>query len=73
MSNTQTTTREIKTNRPVSQSDIITALKGSMEPIFDHFEQKLLEGDGKTLHMSISANGGKVNLKYGITDIEEGD
>lgn len=64
-----TTTTRIKTDRPVTDSELLNALKNSMRPIFAHLEEKLLEGDGKVLRISISVKAGKIKLQYGIGEI----
>lgn len=64
-----TTTTRIKTARPVTDSELLNALKNSMTPIFAHLEEKLLEGDGKVLEISISVKAGKIKLQYGIGEI----
>lgn len=64
-----TTTTRIKTNRPVTESELLNALKNSMTPIFAHLEEKLLEGDGKVLDISISVKAGKIELLYGIGEM----
>ena len=65
----ETTTRRFKTSRPVTESELLTAIKNSMTPIFAHLEEKLLEGDGKVLEISISVKAGKIKLQYGIGEI----
>lgn len=62
--------RTIKTARPVSRSELLTALKNAMGPVFEHFEQRLVEGDGKALDIRITANGGKVRFDYGISAMQ---
>ncbi len=64
-----TTTRTFKTSRPVTDSELLNALKNSMDPIFTHFEEKLLEGDGKVLEIAVSVKEGKIKLQYGIGEI----
>jgi len=65
----KTVTTKIKTARPVTDSELLNALKNSMGPIFSHFEERLAEGDGKVLEISITAKDGKIKLQYGIGEI----
>jgi len=65
-----TVTTRIKTSRPITQSELITALKRSMDPIFAHLEEELLKGDGKVLDIQITAKGGEVKLLYGVGEIQ---
>lgn len=67
-----TTTRRFKTSRPVTDSELLNALKNSMDPIFAHLEEKLLEGDGKVLEISVSVKAGKIKLQYGIGEMPDG-
>lgn len=65
----ETTTRRFKTSRPITENELLTAIKNSMTPIFAHLEEKLLESDGKVLEISISVKAGKIKLQYGIGEI----
>jgi hypothetical protein len=56
----------IKTAKPVTQSQLVMALKNAMGPIFEHFEEKLRESDGQILDIQISVTGCNVALNYGI-------
>lgn len=68
----ESTTETIKLDRNLSESELLQALKQSMDPIFEHFEEKLVkEGDGKTLHIAVTVNEGKISLQYGIGPVEE--
>lgn len=55
-----------------SQSQILNALKGSLDPIFAYLEDKLAEGDGKFLDIRVAVRGGKISMSYGVNDIPEG-
>ena len=70
MSGGMTTTR-IKTDKPVTQSQLLSALRESMGPIFSHFEEELMKSDGKILDIRISAKGFNVKIEYGIGEVEE--
>lgn len=59
-------TTNYKLRRPITDSELLTALKESMHPIFAHLEEKLAEKDGQTLEISIAAEAGKVKLSYGV-------
>ncbi len=65
----KTKTRSFKTKRPITDSELLAALKNSMGPIFTHFEEKLLEKDGRILDIRIMAKKGSIKLEYGIGDI----
>ena len=65
----ETMTRNFKTSRPVTESELLQALKKSMTPIFAHLEEKLMEGDGKVLEIAITVKAGKIKLQYGIGEI----
>jgi hypothetical protein len=64
-------TTSIKTARPVSQSELLKAIQGSLGPVFDHFEEQLLKGDGKRLDICITAKAGKIRLYYGVSPMKE--
>ena len=60
------TTTHIKTDRPVTDSQMVKALKNSMGPIFDHFEEELAKNPARVLDIRITAKPGSLNLEYGI-------
>ena len=63
------TTTHHKLSRPITDSELIQALKNSMGPIFAHFEEKLGDwSEGKVLDIRIIATAGKLKLEYGIGD-----
>lgn len=65
-------TRSFKTTRPITDSELLNALKNSMSPIFTHLEEELLKSDGKQLDIQITVNAGKISLKYGVgNDVSE--
>lgn len=64
--------RSFKTARPVTESELLRALQGSLGPIFEHFEGCLLERDGRVLDLQISVKAGEVSLKWGVGDLEGG-
>lgn len=63
------TTTHIKTQRPVSDSEMVRALKNSMGPIFAHFEEELAKKPGRVLDIRITAKPGNLHLEYGIGDV----
>ncbi len=63
-------TTKIKTARPVTDSELLTALKNSMGPIFAHFEEEILKGGGKVLEISVSFETGRVKMQYGVHDLD---
>ena len=63
------TTRTYKTSRPVTDSELLNALKNSIDPIFAHLEEKLLEEDGQSLQILVTVKAGKISLKYGVAKI----
>lgn len=67
----ETITTTVKTKRPITDSEMLHALKDSMGPIFEHFEEKLKDSDGQVLVMEVTAQEGKVKLSYGFRSIEE--
>jgi hypothetical protein len=66
-----TTTTRIKTARPVTDSELLAALRGSMAPIFQHFEEELMKGDGKALQIEVTAKDGKIKLSYGVGPMDD--
>jgi hypothetical protein len=62
----ETVTKRIKTSRPVTESELLAALRESMGPIFQHFEEELVKGDGKVLQIEVTAKAGNIKLSYGI-------
>ena len=65
----ETITQRFQTSRPVTDSELLNALKNSMDPIFAHLEEKLLEEDGQALQILVSVKAGKISLKYGVAKI----
>lgn len=65
-----TTKTTIKTGREVTDSELLHALKNSMTPIFEDFEEQIQKSGGKVLHIEVQAQAGRVKLSYGFTDIE---
>jgi hypothetical protein len=61
-----TTTTRFKTSRPVTDSELLMAMKNAMHPIFEHFEEELAKGDGNVLQIEVSAKDGSISLKYGV-------
>ena len=59
------TTTHIKTDRPVTDSQMVKALKNSMGPIFERFEQELAKDPSRVLDIRITAKPGSINLEYG--------
>ena len=64
--NKGTTSRSFKTSRPVTESELLAALRESMTPIFQHFEEELVKGDGKVLQIEVTAKAGTIKLSYGV-------
>lgn len=65
----KTTTTKIKTDRPLTDGDLLNAVrKTELNPIFDLFENELRKASGKTLHIAITVKPGDVKLQYGIQD-----
>ena len=62
-----TITTKIKTARPVTESELLNALKNSLDPCFAHLEEKLLEGDGKVLDIRVTVKAGTIKLEYGVS------
>lgn len=60
---------KIKTARPVTESELLNALKNSLDPCFAHLEEELLGGDGKVLDIRITVKSGKIKLEYGVGEI----
>jgi hypothetical protein len=68
-----TITKRIKTKCEITDSELLNALKNSMGPIFEHFEEEIAKSGGAVLLIEVRAQAGKVNLKYGFTDIQSGN
>lgn len=65
-----TITKTIKTNRPITDSELIYAIKDAMGPIFEHFESTIKDcGGSATLHIELEASNGKVALRYGFAPV----
>lgn len=62
-----TTKSHIKTKRPITDSEMVTALKNSMGVIFKHFEEELAKKPGQVLDIRITSKPGSLNLEYGIS------
>lgn len=54
------------------RSALLEGLQKAMPAIFLYFESKLIEMDGQILSIDVKAEGGKVDLSYGVRPIEEG-
>ena len=63
------TTTHIKTQKPVTDSELVKALRNSMGPIFAHFEEELASNPERVLDIRITAKPGKLNLEYGIGEV----
>jgi hypothetical protein len=62
-----TVTTHYKTSRPITDSEMLNALKGSMNPIFTHFEEELAKNGGEgTLMIEVTATEGSLKLSYGF-------
>lgn len=61
MKKTMTTTH-VKTQRPVTDSELRRALQNAMGPIFEHFEEKLAVNPAQVLDIRITAKPGNVDL-----------
>jgi len=68
-----TITKKVKLKREITDSELLNAIKNSMEPIFIHFEEEIAKSGGAVLLIEVRAKAGKVNLKYGFTDVESGN
>jgi len=55
------TTTHIVTNRPITDSQMVKALKNSMGPIFEHFEESLATNPERVLYIRITAKPGSIN------------
>ena len=65
-----TTTTRIKTARPVTDSELLNALKNSMGPIFEHYEKVIEEAGGSAvLHIEVRAKEGNLKLSYGFEPV----
>lgn len=65
----ETVTTHIETDRKITQSELLCALKDSMDPLFALLEEKLLEEDGQSLQILVDVKAGKISLKYGVAKI----
>lgn len=61
------TTTHIKTDRPVTDSQMVKALKNSIGPIFERFEEELAKNPVRVLDIRVTAKPGSINLEYGIS------
>lgn len=59
-------TKTVRLKKPITDSQMVNALKNSMGPIFEHFEQEIAKDGEKLLWIEVTAGPGKVNLKYGF-------
>ena len=65
----ETVTTSIETEREITQSELLSALKDSMDPLFALLNEKLLEEDGQSLQILVDVKAGKISLKYGVAKI----
>lgn len=55
----------MKTARPVTDRDMLNALKNSMGPIFEHYEKVIAEAGGSAvLQIEVRAEKEKLKLSY---------
>lgn len=64
----ETITTTIKTGREVTD-----AIKNSLSPIFEEFEEEIKKAGGKVLVLEVRAKAGYVKLAYGFDDLESGN
>ena len=58
-------TTKIKTSRPITDSEMLNALKNSMGPIVEHYEKVIEEAGGSAvLHIEVRAEKEKLKLNY---------
>ncbi len=53
-----------------SETDLVMAIKRSIDPMIIELEAKLVSQDGQILDLRVSVDGGKIKMEYCVSNID---